>query len=156
VAHTHYVLVADAARARFFSTHALGQSLRFLRALDHPEGRAAGAALTSDRPGKKASDAGAGPHGLAPRNTPRRLEEERFASTLADELAHLCRDDAHASLVLVMGPRLLGLVRGALDDATRARVVLEIPERLTEVPVPELCERLHAAAAENSLPRVGA
>lgn len=137
-----WVLVANAAEARLYATERLGEEMTIIKEFSHPEGRAKGINLTSDRPH------GRGPHsGTRGDETvdPKDFEAERFASKLADELDKGRLENAYRRLALVAAPHFHGLLNMHLDEHTRAMVKYSINKDLTDCDTLELPGRLKAS-----------
>ena len=64
-----------------------------------------------------------------------RVEEERFAQTLADRLSEMAARGRFGSLVVIADPRSLGAFRAACDDRLRSVIVAEMPRDLTTLPL---------------------
>jgi len=136
-----WVLVANASEACLYATKKLGEEMSILKDFSHPESRAKGAALASDRPGfsqGKGNNMGTRGDPESPKN----FEAERFANELAHELDKGRTANAFHRLVLVATPHFQGLLKSRLDDHTRAMVVNNINKDFTAYNVHELPERL--------------
>src|SRR5579864_9156884 len=105
------IVVADGARARFFSPSADAKSLRAARQADmvSPESRTPARNLKSDRPGRGFS-AGGNPRRAAfePPHDYQKLEKHRFTQELAHSLDERCERREFDQLVLVAPHRSLG------------------------------------------------
>ena len=64
-----------------------------------------------------------------------RVEEERFAQTLADRLSEMAAQGRFGSLVVIADPRSLGAFRAACDDRLRSVIVAEMARDLTNLPL---------------------
>ncbi len=135
------IVIADGANARFHSVARDGAPTLFAE-LDHAAGRLRSGELVTDRPGQMRSDSSGRPQSLAQRETPATLERERFARRIADTIDDAFRVGHFTELALVMAPKLLGLVRAHLSSQARAAVVGEIPRRLSDRPVADVCREL--------------
>lgn len=131
------VLAADRVRARLFESSEDDQELTEFETLVHPQSRQLSQELVSDAP---ALNAGAGyPKSSAMQaSSPHELEAEKFAHEIARCLDGLRRHDRLGRLYLLAEPRFLGLLRGALDDATRNLVTGEVHRHMTDVSAQEL------------------
>lgn len=72
------------------------------------------------------------------------LEEARFADIVAETFAKLAAGAPAAPLALAAPPPVLAILRRALPDATRARVIAETPKDLVHHPVEEIARVLCA------------
>jgi protein required for attachment to host cells len=136
-----WVLVANASEARLFATERLGQDMTIIKDFSHPESRAKGTTLASDRPGaSKGRGLNTGTRGDP--DDPKDFEAERFASELANELDKGRAENAYRRLVLVATPHFQGLLKSHLTDHTRNMVVDNINKDLTACNISELPMRL--------------
>ena len=139
-----WVLVANASKAHLYSTERLGADMSILKEFSHPESRAKGASLASDRPG---SMQGRG-SSMATRGDsvdPKDFEAERFAEELASELDKGRTTNAYRRLVLVASPHFQGLLKAHLNANTSAMVENNINKDFTAYDMRELPERLKGA-----------
>lgn len=113
------------------------------RGLANSHGDSQGRQLASDRAGRGTTNVPGMPDAFAPKTDPRRAEELRFVRRIAALLDGERRQGRITSLVLVMAPRMLGLVRAALAAECRAAVALEILARLVDLDARALAQRLH-------------
>lgn len=138
-----WVLVANSSEARLFSTERLGKEMSIIKDFSHPESRAKGATLASDRPGaSQGRGSNMGTRGDV--EDPKNYEAERFASELAGELDKGRTQNAYRRLVLVATPQFQGLLKSQLNDHTRNMVAENINKDFTACNVRELPERLQA------------
>jgi len=152
-----WVIVADGARARFMMLeHNAGRppraALRLVERarLSNPEHTVSGRRAT--RKIKSGRDTGRGsvaPHGYTDHREPHEAELlRRFAASIAERAAALVAGDRAAGIVLVAEPRMLGLMRAALEPVTKAGVTLrELARDYTWCTAPQLQRHL----AENGL-----
>jgi protein required for attachment to host cells len=136
-----WVLVANASEAHLYATERLGEDMSILKDFAHPESRAKGTTLASDRPG---SSQGRG-SSMGTRGDPaepKDFEVERFASELANELDRGRTANAYRRLVLVASPHFQGLLKSQLNDHTQAMVVNNINKDFTACNLRELPVRL--------------
>ncbi|NOY15606.1 MAG: host attachment protein, partial [Gammaproteobacteria bacterium] len=122
--------MANASEAHLYATERLGEDMFILKDFSHPESRAKGATLASDRPGS--SQGGGSSMGTrGDPDDPKNFEAERFASELANELDKGRTANAYRRLVLVAAPHFQGLLKSHLDDHTRAMVAHNINKDFT-------------------------
>jgi len=152
-----WVIVADGARARFMALEQRNEqprraALRLVESarLSNPDHTVKGRRDT--RKIKSGRDTGRGrmaPHGYTDKREPH--EEEvlrRFASRIAAQAAALAAAGKATSMVLVADPRMLGLLRVALEPVAKAGVKLrELAHDYTWCTAPQLQRHL----AENGL-----
>ena len=136
-----WVLVANASEARLFATERLGEDMSILKDFSHPESRAKGVTLASDRPGSsQGRGSSMGTRGNS--EDPKNFEAERFAGELTIELDKGRTANAYRRLVLVATPHFQGLLNSHLNDHTRDMVVNSINKDFTACNVRELPARL--------------
>lgn len=136
-----WVLVANASEAHLFATERLGEDMSTIHDYVHPESRAKGTTLASDRPGSsKGRGSNMGTRGDP--NDPKHFEAERFASELADVLDKGRTENAYRRLVLVAAPHFQGLLKAELNDHTRDMVSNIIDKDFTSCDIRELPSRL--------------
>lgn len=152
--HTTWILVSDASRARLFVGQKKNQPWTLLESIDHPESRAKGKDLVTDRPGRVAQSGGSnssgGPgspgkgsrSGMEPPTSPKEVEHEQFARFLADFLAKGLREQAYSSILLVANPHFLGLLRTMMDEQVKKHVKATVDKDYTSLHQKELQERL--------------
>ena len=136
-----WVLVANASEAHLYATERVGEDMSVVKTFSHPESRAKGATLASDRPGStqgRGSSMGSRGDSVDPKN----FEAERFAGELADELNKGRTSNAYRRLVVVAAPHFHGLLNSQLNEHTRALVENDINKDFTAYNTRELPERL--------------
>ena len=136
----HWLLVANASRARLFERDADNGALRELEGFVHPESRMKSSELRHDR-------AGSAPKGLSrstfePPTSPGEREEEHFAAELAGHLEAAARDNRMPGWALIASSPFLGRLRGALGSAAAARLTQHVDRDLTMLAGRELEERV--------------
>jgi protein required for attachment to host cells len=82
------------------------------------------------------------------RSDPVRLQTERFARVLADELERRRAAGEFDRIAIVAEPRMLGAIRQRLPHQLAAAVSLEVAKDLTKLPLDEL----RTAIAEIGVP----
>ena len=129
-----WVVVADGARARFFTPHEGGRKFAVVGPgnLVAPQSKQRPRALGSDKPGRGFASAGSsGRHAFETRHDAHKLEKHRFMVVLAEALDAACAAKAVDRLVLVLPRRSLGELRPLLPRRVASRVQLEIAKDLT-------------------------
>ncbi len=159
------IVVADESCARFYELthrHDLqppAQPLALLGELSDPVAHLHDRDLKSDRPGRKNDHAplqngrrgAAAHHGVGSEAHPRRRQAQQFARRIVTELTRSHERDPIEKLVLIAGPRFLGLLRAALPERLRALVADEIHSDLVHAPDTALREHLAAELAAGRL-----
>jgi protein required for attachment to host cells len=142
--HRTWVLVADGKKALLLEN--VGDAERpvlEVRRADTQENPATSEQGT-DRPGRR-SDGPQGHRSAMEETDWHRLEETRFADSLADMLYARAHRDGFERLILAAGPRVLGELRQVLHKEVSDRVVGEVAKTLTHEPVDEIAR--HVAEA---------
>ena len=134
----HWVLVADASRARLFSANDTLTAFELINDLAHVRARMKGSEVESDDRGRS-SGGPHGPHsGMEERESLHHREEQVFAHTLADTLEKGAHDNAYERLIVAAAPHFLGVLRGVLPRSVEKRTVATINRDFTHVPDHEL------------------
>ena len=127
-----WVLVADGKRATIFRNDGPNRGLapvpghRYATAL--PPDRD----LRSDKPGRTFDSTGNQRHGVSPPTDYHRLEKERFAEGVAEKIEAAALANEFDRLVIVADPKTLGVLRGALHQHAKAKVIGTVDKDLTE------------------------
>ncbi|HWG09908.1 MAG TPA: host attachment protein [Rhodanobacteraceae bacterium] len=136
-----WILVADRARARILeSDHE--DSLVEVAAFVNPDSRGRGRNSGAERLPRVNESMGHARHAIEPHTPLVEKITTRFARLLADALQRGYDERRYDKLVLVAPPRFMGSLHGTLHTALRARVVSEILQDLTQLPMHALRERL--------------
>lgn len=138
---TFWVLIADASRARIVEHVAGGDAWQTVDSI-HPEPPARSAELGRDYPGRSFESAGEARHAIEPKHDPAKLQRRGFVDDLARHLDRACLDRRFDHLALVAPSRMLGELRAALSDQTRAMVRVERAKDLTKIPDAEIASHL--------------
>lgn len=129
-----WIVVADGARARFFTASDDGASLVPARTTDMvaPLSRRPARDLKSDKPGRSYSSSRSGVrHAFEPPHDYHKIEKHRFAAALAEALDEASGSKAFERLVLVAPHRSLGELHGLLSARVKRQVSQEIAKDLT-------------------------
>lgn len=140
----YVVVVADAARARIFSRTKKFSPLQEETVLTHPESRLQRQDLVSDRAGTVHESRTHGESQAEEPTDPKRHEAESFAREVANHLHQRRHNGGLEGLTLVAEPRFLGLLRSALDEATKKLVILEVRASLTRENAESIQSRIDA------------
>jgi protein required for attachment to host cells len=133
-----WVMVADAAQARFFVSEGGQLRLNDEASLDDPTAHVRSHDLVSDRPGRTMESVGGAHHAEEPRVDPHRAAKAAFAKRVADFVEKSAIADKFDDLVMVAPPQMLGDLRNALGRHAAARLVGTAPKDLTKIPAAEL------------------
>lgn len=141
-----WVVVANSSRARVFETRGAGTGLAALQAYEHPDSRAKGSDLVSDRPGHTASDHGSRT-ALEPDTAPKRNVQTHFARELAQALEQGRVENRYQNLVLVASSPFLGILRSQLPVHVNGQVREALDKDYTALAERELAAQLGAVVA---------
>jgi protein required for attachment to host cells len=122
------VLVADEREVNFFDAKSAVAPLQMCGTMVNESATLRDRELETDRGGSSMNRGAPGKHGIDGERSSKRHFMELFARNVARAV-----DDARARnefdrLVIVAGPRMLGLLRDALPESTRSIVAAEIPK----------------------------
>jgi protein required for attachment to host cells len=139
---TLLVVVANGWRARIWAVR--DGEIEELEALTHPESRAKGIDLESDRPGRAFDDAGGGQHrsAMEPPTDKREVEQNSFARTLARKVSIHTRKGRFPQVLLMAPPRFLGRLKAALEPPIARRVFTSVSHDYTMKTQSELLDVL--------------
>ena len=129
-----WIVVADGARARFFTASEDGSKLVPARSADMvaPLSRRPARDLKSDKPGRSYGSSRSGVrHAFEPPHDYHKIEKHRFSASLAEALLEASEAKAFDRLVLVAPHRSLGELRGLLSARVKRQISQEIPKDLT-------------------------
>jgi protein required for attachment to host cells len=135
------VLVSDGRRARLLRNQGTiaNPKLTVERALeqDNPPTREQG----TDKPGRMHGSDGVSRSSVEQTDW-HQLQEQRFASELADLLYKLGHAGNYAELIVVAPPKMLGDLRSSFHPKVRSAVIAEVAKDLTQYSVPEISDLL--------------
>ncbi len=147
------VLVADEHEAYIFDTDSIRDELRLAEKHGDATARMRDRELVSDRPGRTFDRIGATRNrgAVARRATDgersaRRQRRVAFARKLARSIEAARRKNAFDRLIIVAGPRFLGLLRDALPATSRSRIAAEVQKDLVHESEATIRARLPKAA----------
>jgi protein required for attachment to host cells len=128
---TTRVVVADERKARFYDANGVREPLHLRSSLEDPTARLRDRDLETDRPGRSFDRMPAGRHGMDGERGARKQQRIRFAQRIARRIERARARNEFDRLVLVAAPRMLGLIRPHLSDASRALTAAEVRKDLT-------------------------
>lgn len=137
-----WVVVCDASRGRVFHVGPRRHQWRLVHELEHPEGRAKGRELLSDRPGRMKQSGSALRPAMELPTGPHQVESEKFARLISKVLEAGLAEHAYERLVLVAPPHFLGLLRSVLHQNVAKQVEASIDKDYASLDAGELAERL--------------
>ena len=141
MAHS-WIVVADASRARIFSSNGNLSEMQEVETLTHPAGRLHEQELTSDLPGRAFDSTGHARHAMGQPVDPKKQEEIVFAKQIADHLDEERKQKTFEHLILIAPPAMLGFLRDSLSAETRKRVTEEIHKDLTQHTLADIKQHL--------------
>lgn len=133
-----WIVVADAARARFIEQAARNEPLAVVEEREHDASRALSSEIASDDKGRSFDSGGQGRHAMEPSTDPQRHEKTKFAKELADAINHAAKTHRFDRLVIACPAQMLGELRRDLDKPASEKVVGEIPKDLSRLSLHEL------------------
>lgn len=125
-----WILVANRAEATIFASHGHAVPMDIAEHIDNPRGRLHSNELESDRPGRSFDRAGLGRHAMASEESARERVEHEFALQLAELLDQRRNEGVYDQLIVIAGPKLLGLLRNALSEPCRRLIKVEMNKEL--------------------------
>ena len=137
-----WVLVADSARARFFSATTPVGPLYEESVLVHGESRLQEQALTADRPGRVFDSQGRGRHDMEVNTSAKKKEQVKFAMEIANHLEQASMAGQFRRLYVAADPAFLGLLRDKLDGRLRQMIVGELCKNVTREPADTIRKHL--------------
>lgn len=135
---TKWIVVADAARARFFTTDMPAGALIELEDRVHYASRLHGRDLETDAHPRVHDSKGPGRHAMEPSTDVKEQEAEVFARELARYLEDAHNADRYQKLYLIAAPHFLGLLRGHLGKGVSGTLALELDKDLTQHSVEDI------------------
>ena len=139
----HWILIADASRARVLSADSELKQLELVQELDHASGRLRTSELVTDHRGRTQSGPDGIPGAMDGHGDASRRDHDLFASELADFMDDGLGAARYERLVVTAPPRFLGMLRAHLSPRVAACVGVEIDRDFTRVPVIDLPEAIH-------------
>ncbi len=136
------VLVADAARARFFSPISESDKLQEVETLVNGSARLSGKKLQSDRQGRSFDSVGGGRHAMEPSANHKDQVSKNFAQDVAHRLDELVGGTDYLHIALIAAPAFLGHLRKSLHPNTKNKVIVEISKDLTTKDANDIAERV--------------
>ncbi|MEQ6884535.1 host attachment protein [Salicola sp. Rm-C-2C1-2] len=127
------IVVADASRARLFSTDSPKGDLTEVDTLLNPEARLHDGDLTTDRPGRQADSMNGGRSAMEEHTEPKEVEAQKFARELADNLEHSRNQGQVEKLYIAAPPKFLGELRKHMKPELKAIVAEEIGKDLSQM-----------------------
>lgn len=125
---TIWILVANQAEARIYSSDQNTEKLVLVDKLANKEGTAHTRDLISDAPGRAFDSIGSGRHAMEPNTSIKDEQRRRFVKKMTEKLHAAYLKGAFTELVLLAAPDVLGAIRKSLKTDLKKTVVKEIPK----------------------------
>jgi len=144
---THWIVIADSARARLFQSDASLDAMEHMETLHHPESRQKSGQLVSDNSGR---DRRGGSGGTLSGPSAHDHELDVFSRELAETLEK--GFDAHRfeRLVLAAPANFLGKLRGHLSTRVAGAVVASMPKDYSRLPSQQLAELIRSQLPDDA------
>ena len=139
---TMWVVVANSSAARILAAPTPEGALEELECYAHPASRMRDQDIASDRPGRAFDSVGGRRHAMENEVGPKDQEAVRFAEQLAARLNDARAAGEFDQVILVAGPRFLGLLRERLGPQVENVVASTVDKDLAKLSVPEVRRRL--------------
>jgi protein required for attachment to host cells len=110
--------------------------------------------LEADRPGRAFSSSTGQRHGIDGERSMRRTDQQDFAKRVTDAIERGRHAGNFDRVVLAAGPRMLGMLRAGLSDATRNSVAAEVAKDLVRFEGRALMDHLPPEAKPKSFLRI--
>jgi len=133
-----FVVVADAALARFYRNAGPDSGLSPLPALSMSVDIPKGSDIMADDRGRAFASVGSARSAVEPKSDPRGLVELDFLRTLAARLEELRRENSFDRLVIAAAPKALGELRKLLTAGVAGKLTATLDKDLTKTPGHEL------------------
>lgn len=136
-----WLVVANSSLARIFKLEkkaALVEVAQF----EHPESRLHIRDLVSDKAGRTNESIGFTRHQYEPRHSPKQIEFDFFAKSLAQYLEESRNKGEFGRLYIAASPTLLGLLRQALHPSTLKLLAGEVDKDMTHMRPDEILTHL--------------
>lgn len=135
---TTRIVLADQAEARFYDVEPIGGVLRYVGEMADPKAHLHDRDFKSDRPGRVFDHAAGGGqrrgavahHSTGGEETPRHHEAVAFAGRIVHSLETARNAHEFDGLVVIAGPRFMGMLRGAMPKPLSDLVVVEVVKDL--------------------------
>jgi protein required for attachment to host cells len=141
-----WVLVCDAAKARVFEIRDGDPTWHAVELVLHEGSRSKASELVGGPSGTRSSEGRSVHHNaLAPASSPKEVEKDGFAHTLATTLDQAMRSARFRKWVLVAPPHFLGLMRQELTSELEKHLLTTVDKDLNDLNVHDLSQRLRDA-----------
>lgn len=139
---TTWILTANRSGASLFESDWPVKSMRRIQDIAHPQGHMQNREINTEKPGRSFDSAWQGRHSLSPKQEPTEDIAQQFALNLAELLNKGRLTHAYDQLIIMAGPKFLGILRIALDKNTASLVVQTVNKELLDIKGEDLAEHL--------------
>ncbi|ATB30859.1 host attachment protein [Melittangium boletus] len=136
-----WILVANASRARLFSTDERAEKWDLREELFHEESRQRSVDLLNQPENPNAGTLRK-PSAENEPNGRQSLEHDRFARQLAERLERGLNDRAYERLVIAAPPEFLGRLRKVISQRVHQHLMMDLRADYSNIPAQELPERI--------------
>ncbi len=131
--HKLCIVIADGGHARFLRP-AADNALHTFESVDSSDVHKRDQDLVSDREGRTFESGSTARHAFSPRTDPHEMAKDRFSQSVAARINENSAADVFHELVVVAPSHVLCELTGALDRATRAKLVGNLAKDLVKTP----------------------
>jgi protein required for attachment to host cells len=131
------IAIADGEHARFVQPDA-NNVLRTVQAIDSASAHLRSRDIGSDRPGRALESASSARHAVGQRHDLHRMEEEKFARMIAEQVNAKVARGEFDELLLVAPSHAMHDLQESLDAATKAKLIGTLEKDLVKTPDHEL------------------
>ncbi len=146
---TTRILVANASCAYLYTAKHLCTDIQLTKELKHPESREKNIDLTSDIPGTscRPTQFSTNTHARSAyeKSHPKKVEAERFAIILAEELNSGCNKNCYDRVIIVAPPKFYGLLKKHFHNYHPNLKVEHLAKDYTQITLEELTNHLREA-----------
>ncbi len=145
------VLVGDGARALLFRNSGTPMSPKLAVEKQFEQFNPPTREQGTDRP-TRGPTGFQSPRGNIEQSNWHQLNEERFASDIADKLYHMAHANSFQRIIIVAPPKVLGALRKSLHKEVLDRIEAEVPKELASSPVRDIERELSELAPGTERP----
>ena len=146
--NSHWIVIADASRARILAKANGDADFAVVSEIDFPAARLRNQELVTDEAGRIAKGRSGVISAADPRSDPHEQQARLFSVKLGRLLDQAAEQHAYSRLTLVAPAHFLGLLKGRLSTVAYDKVAVWLPKDLTHVPLTNLAEHLEELSAK--------
>ena len=136
------VIVLDYTCARIFHSSSPKGPLEEKKVLVHSENRLHDKNMTSDRQGYSFSSHGYGRNALSKSEDPKEHEIKQFVKEISEYLKISEANNEFDKLVIIAGPKLLGVLKKQLNNNLRKLITYELKKNIAKLSANEIRKHL--------------